>query len=340
MTTMANAKLNIILGVLMCGAMLLNVMPSHAQSSTITMKWANFNASTAPSQIYLNKVADAVKQRSGGQVKVDMFPGGSLVGGMQMLRATRNGLIDVGWIIPSFFPAEMPIGYWGFEVPFGPTWDNASAFLDEIRPIIEEECKANGIKLLVLQPLRHEWFFTKPINLAVPDWSGLKVRPLGGLIEEMAKHLGAGTVSMTSSETPIALSTKVIDGVATSIASYYHLGMYRSAPYVFVTDAMTAMVNIWGYNLDKWNKLPKDIQKIMSEEFSRLNKDWYLKYVKEEDIKSLKMAEEKGAIMMIPTAAQKKIWQKKMEATWNVIPQKTGAKGQMYLDIVKKHIER
>lgn len=340
MATMTNTKLKIILGVLMCGTMLLNVIPSYAQSPKISMKWANFNAVTAPSQIYLNKVAEAVKQRTGGQVKVDMFPGGSLIGGMEMLRATRDGLIDVGWIIPSFFPAEMPLGYWGFEIPFGPTWNTMAAFLDEIRPLVEEECKANGIKLLVLQPLRHEWFFTKSINLDVPDWKGLKVRPLGGLIEEMAKQLGAGCVSMTSSETTVALNTKVIDGVATSIASYYHLGMYRDAPYVFVTNAMLSMLNIWGYSLNKWNKLPKDVQNIMSEEFTRLNKEWYFKFSEEEDITSLKQAGEKGAVMLIPTAAQKKIWRKRMETTWDVIPKKVGAKGQKFLDIAKKHIEQ
>lgn len=224
-------------------------------------------------------------------------------------------------------------------VPFGPTLDTILAILDEARPLLEQECAANGLKYLESCPISQEWYFNRPINLDAPDWRGMKLRALGGLMEVMAKELGAGLVSLSSSEATVALSTKVVDGINSSYTSYYNAGIYKAAPYVLLTRAMVAALNIWAFNLDRWKNLPQNIQDIISEEFRRVRNEWLIEYIRKEEMECLKLAEKGGSVIMIPTPAQKKIWEQKMTSTWNVLPQKAGAKGQTYLDIIKKHMK-
>lgn len=337
---MKQTKFNVVIGILaFLMVILLGGTVVYAQPKTITMKWAQFVAPTHSTYVYLEKVKEAVERRGGGQIKVEMFPGGSLVDGRGMLDAGRAGLADVVFPMPSYYPSAFPLGFYAYQVPFGVTLDTAFAVLDEARPLIEEECAANGLKYLESCPISHEWYFNRSINLDVPDWKGLKVRAMGGLLEVMAKELGAGLVSLSSSEATVALSTKVIDGLATSVSSYYHAGIYKAAPYVFVTNGMVAMLNIYAFNMDRWKTLPKNVQDIISEEFKRVRNEFFLDYVKKEEGECLKMAEKGGSVIMIPNPAQRKIWQQKMTSTWEVLPKKAGAKGQQYLDILKKHMK-
>ena len=56
-----------------------------------------------------------------------------------MLEALRSGLIDCALIVPGYFPAEMPLSYWGYIIPFGATPDNQTPIMDALFPLIDEE---------------------------------------------------------------------------------------------------------------------------------------------------------------------------------------------------------
>jgi len=78
---MRETKLRVGVGILVALMVILTGVEGYAQSPKITLKWANFIAPAHPNQTYLNKVKEAVELRTNGQVKVEMFPGGSLVDG-------------------------------------------------------------------------------------------------------------------------------------------------------------------------------------------------------------------------------------------------------------------
>jgi TRAP-type C4-dicarboxylate transport system substrate-binding protein len=142
---------------------------------------------------------------------------------------------------------------------------------------------------------------------------------------------------MSSTEAGVALSTKVIDGILTSLNTYYHTGIYKSAIYAFVSKANYSLLNAYCFSLSRWNKLPKDIQNILREEFTRVKHKWYVDYARNTDEKILNEVKSEGVEMMIPTRDQLKIWRKKMASTWHVLPEKTGPGGKEYLDIVERY---
>jgi len=336
---MKKITLKVGVGIFVCLMVVFSSMIGHAQSQKITMKWAGLNAPTHPGTTIMFKVKEAIENRTGGRVNIEVFSAGSLIPGREMLEACRAGLVDAAEVIPAYFPGQMPLSNMAYMIPLANNYDQSYAVLKEVRPLVEEEYTANGLKLLVLMPFRHELYFRKPINLDVPDWSGLKFRPLGGLAKVMAKDLGAGCVSMSSSEAGVALATRVIDGIGTSLSSYYYLGLHEHAPYVFVTNSMIAMLNSYAFSVKKWKALPKDVQNIVSEEWTRIMDEWFLEYNRNEDDKCLNMAKKEGAVMMVPTDSQMKIWREKMKSTWAMFPKKVGPKGQQYLDIVKRHLK-
>jgi len=93
-----------------------------------------------------------------------------------MLDAGRMGLADLVFIVSFYYPAQLPLSYYAYLVPFSVTLEESVGLLDEARPFFEQEFAANNLKYMESCPNSQEWFFNRSINLDTPDWKGLKVR--------------------------------------------------------------------------------------------------------------------------------------------------------------------
>jgi TRAP-type C4-dicarboxylate transport system substrate-binding protein len=96
----------------------------------------------------------------------------------------------------------------------------------------------------------------------VEDWKGLKIRAPGAVASRTVKAFGASAISMSGGEVYTALQRGTVDGAVGGYASMIQRKWYEVCKY-FPAYTMSFSWFPQVSNLSAWNKLPKDIQKIM-----------------------------------------------------------------------------
>src|SRR5512137_1126575 len=194
-----------------------------AQDKVITIKVANWFPITHKQTPLLESWCKEVEKRTNGKVKVNYYPGGTLVPATQTYDAVTRGISDVGNHVLGYtvgrFPLteviDLPHGYPNNTVPT----KLANAFYAKFKPK-----EFSDVKVL--------WFHaqapglihtkTKPIN-KLEDLKGMKMRTYGSNAELM-KLLGGVPVAMPMSDVYDALSRGVADGL---MAAYEALEGFR-----------------------------------------------------------------------------------------------------------------
>jgi len=129
----------------------------------------------------------------------------------------------------------------------------------------------------------------------------------------------------------MALKRGVSDAVANSIVGGFFGKSYEVAPYVTKMDMSFATMMIC-MNLDKWNKLPKEVQDVMrdlgekaSESTLASGKAWETKFTDE-------MVKVGGIVTRIPPEERAKI-KKVSQSLWDEWAQKNGPDAQRLLEL-------
>ena len=195
------------------------------------------NAIDHPQGIGAAKFAELVAQKSGGKIKVKVYPGGTLGGEQQVASAMQGGTVEVSMMAPAqlvgnykeFLVLDLPFAFANereadivLDGPFGKK-------LLEVMP-------AKGLVGLAYmeQGYRSISNSKRPIN-KLEDIQGLKIRTIQNpLYVDMLNTLGANAVPMAFTELYTALDTKAVDGqenpYATLEASkFYEVQKYMSA---------------------------------------------------------------------------------------------------------------
>jgi len=166
--------------------------------------------------------ADKVAEATDDQVKVQIFPGSSLVESTEQYDAMMQGAVDM-----SVFPLDYASGRVpDFSVTLMPALvrnhEDAQAWQDaEIGKRVAEVMDENGIKVLT-------WVWnagavgSKGGPVVTPDdvESGMTMRAAGSYVEGMLKDAGAGISSLPSDEIYTAMQTGVLDAAVTSTGSF------------------------------------------------------------------------------------------------------------------------
>jgi TRAP-type transport system periplasmic protein len=202
-----------------------------------SVKMPIVNAIDHPQGIGAKKFAELVEQKSGGKIKVKVYPGGTLGGEQQVASAMQGGTVEVSMMAPAqlvgnykeFLVLDLPFAFANereadlvLDGPFGKK-------LLEVMP-------AKGLVGLAYmeQGYRSISNSKRPIS-KLEDIQGLKIRTIQNpLYVDMLNTLGANAVPMAFTELYTALDTKAVDGqenpYSTLEASkFYEVQKYMSA---------------------------------------------------------------------------------------------------------------
>ena len=197
-------------------ALLGATMTSHAQDiKERNLRFAFSLAKDHPFGQGAQKFADIVTQKSGGKMKVQLFPAAVLGSDPQNLSAIRGGTLDftsmATGLLSSIDKQQMV-----FDLPF--LFNNVQeAYAIADGPIgrkLMDDLAPHGVVGLGVWDLgfRHMTNSRRPIT-KMEDIEGLKLRVIGSPVYvELFKALGANPVPMTFGEVYGALEAKAIDG--------------------------------------------------------------------------------------------------------------------------------
>ncbi len=225
--------------------------------------WVNKAAPMGQSVVWWTQ---EVQKRTNGQVVPDVFYDQQLATAVETLQITRSGGVDIGGIVPGFAPKEWPLNQalsdaWDFKGYRDRAYITARIY-NEVPALVEEMRKNNLVMLtqpaLPLYPL----WSTKPIRKPA-DFKGLRVRTWGNEYPKRYTPFGAVPNTVLMAEAYEAMAKGLLDANPLPMGDALTTGLWEISKYAIVKPYFNiAIGHTLFMNLDRWNKLSPDIQKI------------------------------------------------------------------------------
>lgn len=289
-------------------AMVLSFSPS-APAETIKLTYSNF---FPPAHIQ-SKLAEAwcqeINKRTDGRVQIDYFAGQTLTKAQQNYDGVVTGLSDVGFSVLAYTRGRFPVMA-VVDLPLG--YKNGATATKVINAVYQKFMPKELMDTQVMYLHAHGPGLVNTRDKAVrklEDMHGLKFRA-HGTSAKVAKALGGTPVPKPMPETYEMLQKGVVDGALYPLEA--DKGWKLGEVTKYCTQDFAAAYTTGFYvvmNKDKWNALPPDIQKIISE----VNTEWVVKHGKawdDSDAEGRKYFESKGGQLISLDANEMARWQK------------------------------
>jgi len=303
----------IVVGIL-CFGLTVAVLPSEGattQPKVITLKFANYFPPVGKQTLIGNDFIAEIERRTAGRVKINYFPGGTLLTAPAMADGLSKGIADLGYSHVEYSPGRFPVTE-VCDMPFGypSAWVAAQCINDFVERFKPKEWDAF-----------HPFYFNasnppliisrKPVR-KLEDLKGLIIRA-PGRIGDVIKALG-GTASPTPMmEVYDAIAKGVNDGVFTPFET---LKTFRFAEVVKYTTVSWQIGNTYAFylamNRDTWKKLPPDIQAVFTE-VAGMYRERSLLMWNSIDFEGMELAKSKGVELIELSAEEAARWQKAAE---------------------------
>lgn len=218
----------------------------------------------------MTKWENSITEFTKGKITFENYWSASLLGAVNTLEGVGDGVADIGLVIPSYYPKQLPVGNWLFgfgsaitgstlhDVAAGgaATMENAFTF----KPLMDEY-ESHNIRML-------HGTSTAPYNLlcrvpieSIADAKGKRVRVSGAMWAEQIAPLEMVSVSVAFNESYEALQRGVIDCIGQN-PYQLAIGMVFKdvAPELVPLTLAQMQSSSWVINLDTWNSLPAELQ--------------------------------------------------------------------------------
>lgn len=222
--------------------------------------------------------AQRVKEATHGRVEI--ITNDSVVKGTQLAQAVRDGRVQLSTILAGYYSATNPqfglaqlpglmnnLGE--FEQVFNGFWR------EDMNRLLDREYKSRALVWGLFCP--QNLISISPIR-TVADFKGKKIRVNNIETATLVDSFGAKPTPMPASEVLPALQRGIIDGVFTSSCWAYGQAFYAEAKYVTLWPISTILPFPIVINNDTWNRLPKDLQEILTAEGLKLEKESFANY--------------------------------------------------------------
>jgi len=247
------------------------------------LSYANFPPAPTFPCVQMERWKKEVESRTAGKVKVNTYPGGTLLGAKNMMDGVIAGQADIGCLCMAYQPGRfivtnataLPIGF--------PNATVASLALLDLYNKYEPKEFAD-VKVLTMFTCAPANIYAKKGVHNLEDLKGLKLRASGGVVEVL-KTLGATPVGMPQSETPEALQKGVVLGAVSSLETLMDFKYAELCRHVTIVNWPIYPFAVV-MNKAKWSSLPKDVQKVM-EDLSTEQSEWTGKYMDDHVKKSI-----------------------------------------------------
>jgi TRAP-type C4-dicarboxylate transport system substrate-binding protein len=231
--------------------------PAQAEES---VRAVSFIPKNHPVLAQANVWADTVNQNLKGKLRVNYVGGPEVIGRFQQQNAVRTGVVDMTFSVTADFQDELPEVQAFVLSRISPAEERKSGFYDTMVQSFE---KVNGRYIGRVQIGGfYLWTKKKPEKLA--DLKGLKMRT-AALYDKMMRELGMVPVTMNQPEVYTALEQGTVDGLGWPTFGVRSAGWTRHVKNVIDMPFYGSSNVIALMNLDKWKKLPADVQKRLLE---------------------------------------------------------------------------
>jgi TRAP-type C4-dicarboxylate transport system substrate-binding protein len=314
--------------------------PAPASAGPVTLNYANFPPAPTFPCVQMERWKTEVEQRTGGKVKINTFPGGTLLGAKEMMDGVIAGQAEIGCLSMAYQPGRFVVTN-ATSLPLGiPNARVGSRVLldlyEKYRP--EEFARVKVITMFTTAPTN---IMSKVPVRSLADLKGLDLRASGGAARILAAW-GANPVGMPMPATVEALQKGVVKGLYSSLEVMKDFKFAETCRYATVTDTVIYPFAVV-MNMDAWNALPADVQKVI-DDLKIEQADWTGNYMDDHVKNAVEWSKATYQVEFIElTQAQKQEWNALLEPIIEQYIQETSAKGlpaQAIVGDIRALIER
>jgi TRAP-type transport system periplasmic protein len=246
------------------------------------------------------RFAEAVLEATGGEVQIQVHPGGALgLQGPELLAAVRDRIVPIADILLNQQVGEEPI--FGMEsLPYlAPSFDDLERLQGIAREHYDEVAERNNQKILYMVPWPGQAVYSiRPIE-TIDDMSGLRIRVVDAMGSRFFEALGASPIQLPWGEVVPGLATGTLEGVTTSSSSGVDGSFWEFLDYMnrFNWQGSAIMVNV---NLDAWNALSEEHREAIERIAEEMEPEFW-SAARAEDEAKLAVLAENGVEITEPT---------------------------------------
>jgi TRAP-type C4-dicarboxylate transport system substrate-binding protein len=253
----------------LAAALFLVSLSARAEAKPIELSYSIFFPAPHKQTVLATEWAQEIEKRTGGAVKITLFPGGTLTPADKCYDGVVKGISDVGMSCFAYTRGRFPLTE-VIDLPLGYKSGVAATRLINLYRSKFQPKEFDEVKVMYLHAHGPGLLHTKKPVRRLEDLKGMKIRSTG-LSAKVAAALGGVPVEMPMGETYDALSRGVVDG---SMSPMEALEGWKWGEVVKYTSESVGGAYSTGFfvvmNKEKWNSLPPAVQKVIEQ----VNKEW------------------------------------------------------------------
>ena len=238
-----------------------------AQAQPRTIKFANQNAKGHPVVLGMEKFAEIVEARSGGKLKVNIFPGGTLGSDQANISALQGGALEMASMNSGIYASLVKdFEIYDFPFLFGNPKEADAVVDGPFGKSLHAKLEDKGLVGLAYYELgfRNLTNSKRPIA-KVEDIAGLKLRVIPNPINvDWVKALDANPTPLPFPELYAALEQKAVDGQENPVSTINSAKFFEVQKYLTLTNHQ---YNPQSVVISKkfWDSLSADEKKIVQD---------------------------------------------------------------------------
>lgn len=240
-----------------------------ATAQDFTFKFQSSDPAGNPNFEFQKGWTDLVAEKSGGKIKIELLPVGSVVEYNETLDAVAAGILD-GQICDSSYWAGKDPAFGLISNPVG-AWSAPEQMIDFVengggKELMQELLGSYGLQFIGVSTPGLESFVSRVPLESLADLQGVKVRTPEGPIANVFAAAGASPVNLPSSEVFTSIDKGVVDAADYSVFSVnQQQGLNGVAPHPVHPGFHSLPLVEVSMNSAKWEALPDDMKVLMEE---------------------------------------------------------------------------
>lgn len=248
--------------------------------------------------------ADLMKElekRTNGRIKIDIYWGQSLAKARDLVTATSTGICDISKVSPHFEPGKLPLSNVAYHGVGSHVFPRAMAFWDLLKKEpLSSEYSQYGLIPIGIAFVTDTSLLSKEPMRSIADIKGKKISSFG-MAGETINMLGGVPIMMSPPEQYDGLKKGIIDGLTAPCSAINDFKFYEGGKYYFTLPLAGEVCPIV-IRKKAWEKLPADIQKIITDSAYDLIKMAY-KELADEDLLAVTNLKENNVEFIEPSSA-------------------------------------
>jgi TRAP-type C4-dicarboxylate transport system substrate-binding protein len=300
-------------------------MFSFADADVIKLKFANYYSPTHLNSVIFEKYCQELNKKLAGKAEITYFTGSTLLSATKVASGVAHGIADIGLANLSYtrglFPVmeamDLPLGF-----PSGWVASHvANDFYNKFKP---KELNAYHVLMFTTCPL-NVLTTMKPVK-TLEDLKGQKIRGTGRL-GDIVKALGGTPVPIEWGDIYDSLRKGVISGTILPLETMKGTNSGEVLKYVTSAWRIGSVYTFYVLmNKKKWDSLPPDVQKTITEYNTGFLEQWPAEWNKI-DFEGLEFFKKNGGQIVTVTEAEIARWVKAMDPILEAYKKELMSKG-------------